>query len=514
MKAKINDLKSKVLDNLSKIMGHALNLEETLNKILEILSADLSMNRAVITVVDSHTEQLPTVVSYGLSSQQSEQSIYGLDHGGLERMFRECKPFLLQEIGSKPLFVNKKANQDINKHELWLMGTPITLNGSAVGIVSVDHVFGEEVPFEEDIRFLSIIATLIGQLVSIKRQLEQRELGLLKANEILKEQFSAKMENFFFTAKSQKILEAQQLIKKVAPTQATVLLFGPAGTGKTLVAQIIHELSPRKRYPFIKINTEACPEDLLETELFGQETGSFSRTIQTKLGRVEEANGGTIFLNEIGEISLNLQAKFLRLLQDREFERIGSTRTRRVDVRIVAATNLDLDSAVSEGFFREDLYYRLNVLPIRVPSLSERAEDIYDLIKFFCRKLEKEYGAQLRFTESALDTLSRYSWPGNIREMENLMERLAIMNEDTVIEARDLDPYISYNFNQLNSELDLIELDSLQEMEKRSVLAALERNNWVQSRAARDLGITLRQMGYRIKKFGLENCLKQKKIVA
>jgi len=228
---------------------------------------------------------------------------------------------------------------------------------------------------------------------------------------------------------------------------------------------------------------------------------------------VEEADGGTLFLDEIGEISLQLQAKLLRFLQDREFERIGSVKTRKVDVRIVAATNVDLGAAVSEGLFRQDLYYRLNVFPICMPRLSGRREDVRSLINFFSRKLSREYGTRLKFTESAIEALSGYSWPGNIREMENLMERLAIMNEGGIIGARDLDPYISYTMDQSGDEID-VALDSLQEMEKRGVLAALQRNNWIQSRAARDLGITLRQMGYRIKKFGLESYLRQRKIVA
>lgn len=307
------------------------------------------------------------------------------------------------------------------------------------------------------------------------------------------------------------MLEVQQLIRKVAPTKATVLLLGESGTGKTLVAQIIHELGSRNRFPFIKINSAALPENLLESELFGHEKGSFTGATETKRGRVEEADGGTLFLDEIGEISMQLQAKLLRFLQEKEFERIGSPKTRKVDVRIVAATNLDLDSAVANGLFRQDLFYRLNVFPIRMPALSARREDIPSLIRFFSNKLSREYGTQLSFSASAMDALSRYPWPGNIREMENLMERLAIMSEGTIIQARDLDPYLSFNLNQADPETDSTELDSLQEMERRGVMAALERNNWVQSRAARDIGITLRQMGYRIKKFALENYIKQRK---
>ena len=310
------------------------------------------------------------------------------------------------------------------------------------------------------------------------------------------------------------MLEVQQLIRKVAPTKASVILLGESGTGKTLAAQIIHELSARKMAPFIKVNSATLPETLLESELFGHEKGAFTGASEKKLGRVEEADGGTLFLDEIGEVSLQLQAKLLRFLQDKEFERIGGANSRKVDVRIIAATNLDLDFAVGEGLFRQDLYYRLNEFPIQMPPLTDRREDIPSLIRFFSRKLAKEYASELRFSENAILALSRYSWPGNIREMENLMERLAILNEGSVIDAKDLDPYISLGFNKTPEDSNHAELDSLQEMEKRGVISALERNNWIQSRAARDLGITLRQMGYRIKKFSLEHLLRQRKNVA
>ncbi len=514
MKATINQLELKVLYDISQIIGHALKLDETLERVLGILSKDLSMKRATVTLVRQDNEQLVIVASHGLRPEERDRGVYRLNEGVTGRIFTECEPFVVPDISAEPLFLNKTGAREIRKGTISFIGVPITLHGVPIGVLSVDRLFGEEISFEEDIRFLSILSALIGQLISINQQVEQREFNLIKANEFLKEDLSQKAANFFSTAKSHTMLEVQQLIRKVAPTKATVILLGESGTGKTLVAQIIHELSARKRSPFIKVNSAALPETLLESELFGHEKGSFTGATETKLGRVEEADGGTLFLDEIGEVSLQLQAKLLRFLQDKEFERIGSPKTRKVDVRIIAATNLDLDSAVGEGLFRQDLYYRLNVFPIQMPPLTARKEDIPSLIRFFSRKLSREYATQLRFTENAILALARYSWPGNIREMENLMERLAILNEGSVIEAKDLDPYISFGFNKTSDDRDHAELDSLQEMEKRGVLSALERNNWIQSRAARDLGITLRQMGYRIKKFGLEHLLRQRKNVA
>ena len=216
-------------------------------------------------------------------------------------------------------------------------------------------------------------------------------------------------------------------------------------------------------------------------------------------------------MDEIGEMSLPVQAKLLRFLQDKEFERLGSSKTRKVDVRIIAATNKDLTEATSLGEFRHDLYYRLNVFPILVPPLRERKEDIVGLLNFFSRSLAHEYGSELHFSPNAISALIYYYWPGNVREMENLLERLAIISENGLIDVDDLAPYLKHTINETRLE-NLLRLDSLTEMEKRGVVAALERNNWIQSRAARELGITLRQIGYRVKKFGLENYFKQKKI--
>ncbi len=379
-----------------------------------------------------------------------------------------------------------------------------------MGVLSVDRLFGEDVSFEEDIRFLTILAAFVAQLVSLNDQVKVREENLIKANLSLKAELSEKSKNFFAVGTSPTMFEAQQLIRKVAPTKATVLLLGESGTGKTLVARIIHELSSRARSSFIKVNSAAIPDNLLESELFGYEKGAFTGAVESKLGRVEEADGGTIFLDEIGELPMPLQVKLLRFLQDREFERLGSTKTRTVDVRIVAATNRDLSGAAADGSFREDLYYRLNVFPIRVPPLRERKEDIIPLINFFCAKICREYGSGLQFTNSALDALVRYSWPGNVREMENLIERLAIIFDEAVIDLMDLSPYLVHVEKEQqipNRKL----LGSLRERERQEVLDSLERNDWVQSHAAQELGITLRQMGYRVKKFGLEEFVKQKK---
>ena len=294
------------------------------------------------------------------------------------------------DISKEPLFLNKTGSRTIEKGQISFIGVPIILNGRASGVLSVDRLFDEDVSFEEDIRFLTILAALVAQLVSLNHQVKAREEHLIKANLSLKAEHSEKSKNFFAMGTSPAMFEAQQLIMKVAPTKATVLLLGESGTGKTLVARIIHELSGRARSSFIKINCAALPDNLLESELFGYEKGAFTGAAESKAGRVEEADGGTLFLDEIGELPRTVQVKLLRFLQDREFERLGSTKTRTVDSRIIAATNRDLNEAAADGSFREDLYYRLNVFPISVPPLRDRIEDIVPLIDFFCAKISRE----------------------------------------------------------------------------------------------------------------------------
>jgi len=316
--------------------------------------------------------------------------------------------------------------------------------------------------------------------------------------------------SFFDAAGSSSMIEVAQLIKKVAPTSATVLLIGEPGTGKRLAGRAIHELSERSGSPFLQVNIAGKAEDILESELFGYEKGPFPGASDTKIGRLEEAEGGSLFLDEIGDLTMPLQARMMRFLQDREFERAGSTTTRTAEVRIFGSTTRDLHHAVQLGTFRQDLYYRLNVFPINMPALRRRREDLRSLVRFFCDEMLREYGCDLQFSAEALRMLIHYSWPGNAREMENLIERLAITWEGEVIEAKHLYPFIAQQYEEVVGE-DSGRARSLVEMERDQIVEALDRNNWVQSRAANELGITLRQIGYRLKKFGLEKYVKMRR---
>jgi Nif-specific regulatory protein len=498
------------LYEIAQIIGQALELDQALGDVLRILSETLEMQRATVTLLDEETSLLTIRASHGLSAEEKKRGVYKLDEGITGHVFQAGKPFVVPDIAKEPLFLDRTQSRRMERGRVSFLGVPIVLKGQTVGVLTVDRIFGDDVSFEEDVRFLSIVTALISQFVQLGRLVRAREEILRRENMSLRVKLSKTYHRFFIVGQSQPMVRVHQMIEKVAPTRATVLLLGESGTGKTLTARMIHELSDRAKYPFIKVNCAAIPENLLESELFGFEKGAFTGAMAPKPGRFEEAEKGTIFLDEIGELSSGIQSKLLRFLQEREFERLGGTKTRKVDVRIIAATNRDLGEAVSLGEFREDLFYRLNVFPILVPSLRERREDIPALLNHFLDKLSREYGRRLSFSPRALDALVKYDWPGNVREMENLVERLSIMVEDERIDMGDIPPY----FFTLGTAAPKPPLDgqgSLKDMEKREVIGALERHNWVQSRAARELGLTLRQMGYRIKKFGLEKMVGERK---
>jgi Nif-specific regulatory protein len=505
---KLYRLELKVLYEISGIIGQVLTLDHALDSILTILSSSLSMERGTVTLKDEETGLLKICASHSLLPEEKDRGIYKPDEGVTGHIFKNAEPFVVPDINQEPMFLNKTQARSITREGISFLGVPIALNGEAIGVLSVDRLFRDEISFQEDVRFLTIVAALIAQFVHINRQVDRREKSLLNENRYLRAEISEKYNHYFTVGVSPAMDVLNRMIRKVAPSRASVLLLGESGTGKTLTARIIHELSDRARSPFIKVNCASLPESLIESELFGYEKGAFTGAGQLKIGSLEAAHTGTVFLDEIGEIPLALQAKLLHFLQDRELVRLGSTKTRKVDVRVIAATNVDLSAAVESGGFRSDLYYRLNVFPIAIPPLRERKPDIPLLINYFLERTAREYGRRLRFTDECIEILTAYRWPGNVRELENLVERIAILSDAPVIEKRSLpqDLYDQFASSHLLGEN---RVSDLEKMEKDMVVEALERNNWIQQQAAKEIGLTLRQMGYRVKKFNLEGMIRE-----
>ena len=510
MDTNLNELELKVLHEISQIIGQALNLDQALQALLAILSDSLAMQRGAVILKDPETGHLRICASHGLSPEDGPPGIDPLDEGVTGLICRTAQPFVVPVGSQEPLFLNKTKSRDLDKGQISGMGVAIILQGAPSGVLNVDRLYGEDIALEEDIRFLGVVATLIVQFVSLNLQVRAREEQLRQENQSLRVELSEKSPDLVIVGGSPAIMEARQLIKKVAPVKASVLLMGESGIGKTLFARVIHALSPRAQYPFLKINCASLPENLLEIELFGIEKGASPGAVRAKPGRLEEADGGSLFLDEVEALSLPLQAKLLRFLQEREFQRLGSARTRSVDVRIIAATTEDLTALVNAGFFREDLSCLLSVFPIRVPPLRDRREDIPALLDHFMDQVSEEYGRRFYFTQKAQAALQRHGWSGNVREMENLVERLCLMVEGSEIGLKDLPAYVC-PAGAPAEPADQAFLSRLKEMEKREIMAALERHHWIQSQAAIDLGLTLRQIGYRVKQFGLERLIKEQR---
>lgn len=315
--------------------------------------------------------------------------------------------------------------------------------------------------------------------------------------------------------KSKSIQNVLSLIDKLSKTDTTVLIVGESGTGKELVARAIHEKSSRAQKPFIPVNCAAIPESLLESELFGHEKGAFTGAIYSRPGRFELANEGTIFLDEIGDMPLVLQVKILRVIQDKTIERVGSTRALKINVRIIAATNKNLEIEVKEGRFREDLFWRLNVVPLTIPPLRERKEDIPLLCEYFIDKFSQKFGYTLRLKPEVVDLFMKYSWPGNVRELENLIERLYVLSEDEVVDLEDIPEKIRFAENRFSKQLipeDLnpfsvsIDLnETLKEYEKKLILHALNMSGWVKSKAAKYLNINRTTLIEKMKRLGIKD---------
>ena len=526
MKAPVKNLQFHTLRAISGIIDKALDLEFTLDEILKILSRQLSMKRATITLYDSTTGNLNINASYGLTEEEKKRGIYRLGEGVTGKIFETGQPYIVPDISKEPLFLNRTGSRKHKKSGTAFIGVPILLNNIPIGVLNVDRLFEDEVSFEEDHEFLSVVATLIAQFMSINQKVKKREEILKKENLSLRQQVSKETKGLYMIGKSEAMEDVQRKLEKVAPTKASVLLLGDSGVGKTLIAKIIHMLSDRKDFSFVKINCASIPENLLESELFGVEKGAFTGATYTRTGRFEDADNGTIFLDEIGELPISIQAKLLRVLQEKEFERLGSTKTIKTDVRIITATNRDLEDLSLKGEFRFDLYYRLNVFPITVPSLKNRREDIPGLLNHFASKISREYGQSTHFTPESLEYLINYDWPGNVREMENLMERLAIMSDGKKIGITFLKQYLSPSrgrsirkesvFIEPEQKVELSKFENsscLCDMEKEQIISALKRNEWLQYKAAEELGLTARQIGYRIKKYDLEPVIAQGKVM-
>ncbi|HLA50398.1 MAG TPA: nif-specific transcriptional activator NifA [Thermodesulfovibrionia bacterium] len=485
---------------VSRVLTTSFDLEKNLSSAMSALGSLLEMQRGCVFLLDPLSGELRIVAAHGLTKENIEKGKYRIGEGIVGRVLEKKIPMVISNIGKEPLFLNKTGSRP-EKDGISFLCVPIEFKNEALGVLSVDRIYSKELGgVDDDLRVLKIVASLIAQFIKLWGSYEKIE----KEKEGLKRELKGKYKIENIIGQSDKMQEVFEEVHRVAPSKTTVLLRGESGTGKELIAKAIHYMSPRNKGPFIKFNCASIPEGLLESELFGHEKGAFTGAISSRKGRFELADGGTIFLDEIGDLPAALQPKILRVLQEKEFERVGSEKTIKVDVRVIAATSRNLEKLVSHDKFREDLYYRLNVIPILLPPLKERGEDIPILIEYFLKKFNKENNRAVVLDNNALQVLLNYDWPGNVRELENTIERLVVMSRSDKITASDLP--IPLGIKRIKSQAESTSLTSdIEDIEKINILNALEKTGWVQAKAAKLLGITPRQIGYKIKKYNIED---------
>ncbi len=555
---------------VSRIVTGPQRIGVMLAHVATALSGFLPMRHAVIVLIDRHGD--PEVVAWG-------GGLIGADHAEerprlpqkvVDRIVATGLPLTVTDIAADPHFAGYDSAGGAGQDEsIAFVGVPVRAESRVVGVLAFDRALrrGAALRVDDEVRFITMVANLIGQAVRLQELVTEDRARLMdEQNRLHKEIASGESASTPRVAPegivgdSEAIRRVTEMVKVVAPTNTTVLLRGESGTGKELFARAIHELSPRKGKAFVKLNCAALSETVLESELFGHEKGAFTNAVASRQGRFELADGGTLFLDEIGEISASFQAKLLRVLQEGEFERVGGAKTIKVDVRIVCATNRDLEDMVAHGTFRADLYYRVGMLPIELPPLRERPSDIPKLAQAFVSRFNKENGRRLKLSSGAVNLLERCYFPGNVRELENCVRRAATFARSEAIEASDLACVASRCLSSMLwkggaarhappsvaitpqapvraplgvvlpeapelvdvqasgaacacpdeaqrrtcSSADTCVASPARLTERERLVQAMETSGWVQAKAARILNLTPRQIGYALRKYGVE----------
>jgi Nif-specific regulatory protein len=505
MAAKRNGVKLERMNALYEIteaIHSSLDMRRSLYRILDLLSEHLGMSRGSITLLNPETSEIHVEVAHGISPSERTKGRYRLGEGVTGRVIETGRPMAVPHIDTEPLFLDRMgARSAMDKSKISFICVPIKEGNRTIGALSADRTFEAATPLEEDVRLLTVISSLIAQKVSLLEKVNREKEKLQEENIRLRRELDRKYSFTNIIGNSRKMQEVFYLITQVAKSNANVLLLGESGTGKELVANAIHYNSLRADKPLIKVNCAALPANLVEAELFGHEKGAFTGAVSQKPGKFELANGGTIFLDEIGSLALESQTKLLRVLQERELERLGGTRILKVNIRLIAATNQDLTAAVERGDFREDLFYRLNVYPIYLPALREREADVLLLADYFLERYAAEYGKDIRrISTPAIEALTQYHWPGNVRELENCMERAVLLCDDQVIHGYHLPPTLQTAKDTGTQQSQSLQ-DAVERFERELLIDALKTSRGNMRKAAAALRTTERIFGYKVRKY-------------
>jgi len=493
------------LYEITKVLASSMDLRECLKRTVKILAEQVGMENGTISIYNPLTGQLEVEVAHGLTAEARKRGKYKLGEGITGRVVASGAPIVVPQISQEPLFLNRtRSRGDVSQRPTSFICVPIKHGRNTIGALSVDRKYEEGLDLDGDLQFLTVLSGLIAQTVIRIQAVNEEKERLQTENTHLRMELSGKYQMESIISNSSRMQEVFEMMHRVADSNATVLLRGESGTGKTMVAKAIHYNSKRAAKPFIAVNCSALPETLLESELFGHEQGAFTGAHTAKKGRFELAEGGTLFLDEIGELSHNVQIKLLNVIQDREFQRLGGTKPIKSNVRLITATNKDLEAALQEGNFREDLYYRLNVFPIYLPPLRERKTDILLLAEHFLKTHSEENKKVIRrISTPAIDLLMQYHWPGNVRELQNCIERAVLICDEDSIKSYHLPPTLQSS-ETVSDKNPLAFTAAVENFERELIVDALKKSKGNQTKAAKLLDSSLRIINYKIMKYGID----------
>jgi Nif-specific regulatory protein len=482
---------------VSQALSGTLNLKSSMQRVLQILIRHHGVVRGMVTLLRDGELHVEAIEGF---DDRARSVSFKVGEGITGQVVQSGKPIVVPRVSKEPEFLNRMPRRaDIPRHELSFICVPILVQRTTAGTLAVDLKFKPERDYESSVKFFGIVSSMIAQALNVQRLVEEERRRLVDENTHLRQELRERYDFSNIIGTSGPTREMYEQVAQVAQTNTTVLIRGESGTGKELIAHAIHYNSLRAKKPFVKVSCAALPDTLIESELFGYEKGAFTGANARKKGRFELAEGGTIFLDEIGDINLGTQVKLLRVLQEREFERLGGTESVRVNVRVIAATNKDMEKALAEGTFREDLYYRLNVFTIFVPPLRDRKADMLLLADHFLEKFSREHGKVIkRISTPAIDMLMSYHWPGNVRELENALERSVLVCDGQVIHGHHLPP--SLQTADASGTVTRVSLkDAVEGFERDLIQDALKTTRGNRAKAARLLDTTERILNYKVR---------------
>jgi Nif-specific regulatory protein len=487
---------------VSQALSGTLDLKASLHRVLEILADYHDAVRGMV-VLRQDTDELRVEAFDG--SGPAPRMLAGGDAEALtRRVIDSGKPIVIPRLSRELVSGHRAHRRTDTAEELSFVCVPILLNRRAIAALEIDLRFKPERDYERTTKFLGVVASMIAQALKIQRLIEADRKRLVDENAHLRQELRERYDFSNLVGTSGPMRQVYEQVAQVAPTNTTVLIRGESGTGKELIAHALHYNSPRAKRPFVKVSCAALPESLVESELFGYEKGAFTGAEARKRGRFDLADGGTLFLDEIGDVNVATQVKLLRVLQQREFERVGGTETVKANVRMIAATNKDLEAAIRAGTFREDLYYRLNVFTIFIPPLRERKSDVLLLVDHCLERFAREHHQRIkRISTPAIDMLMAYHWPGNVRELENTIERAVLVCEGEVIHGHHL-PAALQTAEASGTFTRVTLKDAMSAFEKDLIQDALKSARGNRAKAARLLATTERILSYKVRRYAID----------